>query len=55
MQRVRSVFKYGYDAALIDKPVRYGPTFKSRPARYYELNGRRRDRSCLKRGTSGAC
>lgn len=31
VQRVRTVFKYGYDAALIDKPVRFGPTFK-RPA-----------------------
>lgn len=28
VQRVRTVFKYGYDAALIDKPVRFGPTFK---------------------------
>ncbi len=28
VQRVRTVFKYGYDAALIDKPVRYGPSFK---------------------------
>jgi integrase len=32
IQRVRSVFKYGYDAGLIDKPVRYGPEFK-RPAK----------------------
>ena len=22
------VFKYGYEAGLIDKPLRYGPTFK---------------------------
>ena len=28
VQRVRTVFKYGYDAGLIDKPVRFGPTFK---------------------------
>ncbi len=28
IQRVRSVFKYGYDAGLIDKPVRFGPGFK---------------------------
>lgn len=26
--RVRSVFKYGYDAGLIDAPVRFGPNFK---------------------------
>lgn len=32
IQRVRMVFKYGYDAGLIDKPVRYGPTFK-RPSK----------------------
>lgn len=30
--RVRVVFKYGYDAGLIDRPVRYGPTFK-RPSK----------------------
>jgi integrase len=29
LQRVRSVFKYGYDAGLIDRPVRFGPGFKS--------------------------
>jgi integrase len=27
VQRVRSVFKWGYDAALIDRPVRFGPNF----------------------------
>lgn len=27
IQRVRSVFKFGYDAGLLDKPVRYGPDF----------------------------
>lgn len=32
IQRVRSVFKYGYEAGLIDKPVRFGPEFK-KPAR----------------------
>jgi integrase len=31
VQRTRTVFKYGYDAGLIDKPMRFGPTFK-RPA-----------------------
>lgn len=31
VQRVRTVFKFGYEAGLIDKPVRFGPTFK-RPA-----------------------
>jgi integrase len=28
IQKVRTVFKYGYEADLIDKPVRFGPTFK---------------------------
>ncbi len=28
VQRVRSVFKYGYDAGLIAQPVRFGPDFK---------------------------
>jgi integrase len=32
VQRVRSVFKYAFDAGLIDKPIRYGPLFK-RPGR----------------------
>jgi integrase len=26
--KIRSVFKYGYEAGLIDKPMRYGPNFK---------------------------
>ena len=25
--RIKSVFKYGYDSGLIDRPVRYGPEF----------------------------
>ncbi|MBP87004.1 MAG: hypothetical protein CMJ64_09865 [Planctomycetaceae bacterium] len=28
IQRVRTLFKYAYDAELIDRPVRFGPTFK---------------------------
>ncbi len=28
VQRARCVFKYAYDAALIDKPIRYGPQFR---------------------------
>ncbi|HEY2411570.1 MAG TPA: tyrosine-type recombinase/integrase [Pirellulaceae bacterium] len=32
IQRVRVVFKYGYDAALFDQPMRYGPLFK-RPSK----------------------
>lgn len=32
VQRIRTLFKYAYDAGLIDKPIRFGPTFK-RPAK----------------------
>jgi integrase len=28
IQRVRSIFKYAFDAGLIDKPIRFGPQFK---------------------------
>lgn len=28
IQKVRTAFKYGFEAGLIDKPVRYGPQFK---------------------------
>jgi len=32
IQRVRSVFKYGYDAELLDAPMRFGPGF-TRPSK----------------------
>lgn len=32
IQRIRVVFKYAYDAGLVDRPIRYGPTFK-RPSK----------------------
>jgi integrase len=32
IQRVRCVLKYGYDAGLVDRPIRTGPTFK-RPSK----------------------
>jgi integrase len=32
VQRIRVVFKYAYDAGLIDKPLRFGPMFK-RPSK----------------------
>lgn len=31
--RIRSVFKFGYDAALLEKPVRFGPEFAKPPKR----------------------
>jgi integrase len=33
VQRVRTVFKYGYEAGLIEKPVRFGPAFKKPSAK----------------------
>ena len=32
VQRTRTLFKYAYDVGLIDKPMKFGPTFK-RPAK----------------------
>lgn len=32
IQRIRILFKHAYDAALIDRPIRYGPEFK-RPSK----------------------
>ncbi len=29
IQRIRSVFRYAFEAGLIDRPVRFGPTFKA--------------------------
>jgi len=35
IQRVRSIFKFGYDAGLLDKPPRFGPDSRSPPQRSY--------------------
>ena len=37
IQRTRIVFKFGYDAGLIDKPMRYGPEFKRPSAKTMRL------------------
>lgn len=44
VQRVRVVFKYAYDAGLVDRPIRYGPTFKrpSKKTLRLERNGKQR-------------
>ena len=39
IQRVWVVFKFAYDAGLIDKPLRYGPTFKRVLRRVRNGNG----------------
>src|SRR5262245_61841058 len=45
IQKVRTVFKYGYESGLIEKPVRYGPQFKKPSAsvmrRHRAKNGER--------------
>jgi hypothetical protein len=38
VQRVRSIFKYGHDAGLIDQPVRFGPLFKQPSTRHKRLH-----------------
>lgn len=37
INKVRSVFKYAYDAAIIDKPIRFGPEFVRPPMRAVRL------------------
>jgi hypothetical protein len=43
IQCIRAVFKYGYDAGLVDRPVRFGPDFakpsKERMRRYRNEQG----------------
>jgi integrase len=45
VQKVRTVFKYGYESGLITQPVRFGPTFKKPSAsvlrRHRAKNGER--------------
>ena len=38
IQRIRSVFKYGYEAGILDKPVRFGPGFKKPSAKVLRQN-----------------
>ena len=53
IQRVRVVFKYAYDAGLLDRPVRYGPGFKRPSRKVLRKRGQRRGRGCLRRPTCG--
>jgi integrase len=45
IQKVRTIFKYGFEAGLIERPVRYGPQFKKPSAgvlrRHRAKNGER--------------
>jgi len=38
VQRVRSVFKFGFEAGLIDRPLRFGPGFKKPTRKVMRLN-----------------
>lgn len=38
VQRTRVLFKYGYDSGLLDRPMRYGPTFKRPSKKVMRLN-----------------
>ncbi len=38
IQRIRSIFKYGFEAGLLDKPVRFGPDFKKPSAKVLRQN-----------------
>lgn len=42
VRRVRIVFKFLFDAGLIDRPVRFGPTFKQPSARSLRLDRQRK-------------
>src|SRR5262249_9549067 len=36
--RIRAVFKYGYEAGLLDRPIRYGPDFRGPSKKVLRLN-----------------
>ena len=38
IQRIKGLFKYGYDAGLIDRPIRFGPMFKPPSNRVIQTN-----------------
>ncbi len=38
VQRVRSVFKFGFESGLIDRPLRFGPSFKKPTRKVMRLN-----------------
>lgn len=40
--RIKGIFRYGYDAGLLDKPPRYGPEFKKPSAKVLRQNRAKR-------------
>jgi integrase len=38
IQRVRSMFRYGFEAGILDKPIRFGPDFKKPSAKVLRQN-----------------
>ena len=49
VQLTRTIFKYGIDAGLIDKPVRFGPTFKKPAARIMRAHRQKKGIVCSRR------
>ena len=47
VQRVRTIFRYGHEAGLIDSPVRFGPTFKKPGRKVLRLERARRGSKML--------
>lgn len=42
--RIRSLFKYAYDAGLIEHPIRFGPTFKKPSQKVFRQHKNKQDR-----------
>ena len=53
VQRVRSVFKFGYDSGLIDRPICFGPAFKKPTRKVLRLNRARAGYGCLRQRSCG--
>lgn len=51
---IRSVFKFGYDAGLIDRPIRFGPGFKRPSKKTMRLHRTSKGRSCSRRRKSAS-
>ena len=55
VQLTRTIFKYGMDAGLIQRPVRIGPSFKKPAIRIMRRIGKRTETECLRRHKSNRC
>ena len=50
VQRVRTIFRYGYEAGLYDQPIRFGPTFKKPGQKVLRLERAKRGTKMLEAG-----